>query len=143
MEDVHRAGGIMGLLGELDRAGLIHRNTKTVLGMTLEEQLNQYDIIRNKDAELHKFFRAGPAGIRTTQAFSQDCRWDSVDDDRVSGCIRNKENAISQEGGLAVLFGNIAKDGCIVKTAGVDESIWKFTGRAIVFESKKMLWLAF
>ena len=83
--------------------------------MTLEEQLNQYDIIRNKDAELHKFFRAGPAGIRTTQAFSQDCRWDSVDDDRVGGCIRNKENAISQEGGLAVLFGNIAKDGCIVK----------------------------
>ena len=136
MEDVHRAGGIMGLLGELDRAGLIHRNTKTVLGMTLEEQLNQYDIIRNKDAELHKFFRAGPAGIRTTQAFSQDCRWDSVDDDRV-GCIRNKENAISQEGGLAVLFGNIAKDGCIVKTAGVDESIWKFTGRAIVFESQE------
>ena len=137
MEDVHRAGGIMGLLGELDRAGLIHRDTKTVLGKTLEEQLNQYDIIRNKDEELHKFFRAGPAGIRTTQAFSQDCRWDSVDDDRVSGCIRNKENAISQEGGLAVLFGNIAKDGCIVKTAGVDESIWKFTGRAIVFESQE------
>jgi len=137
MEDVHRAGGIMGLLGELDRAGLIHRDTKTVLGTTLEEQLNQYDIIRNKDEELHKFFCAGPAGIRTTQAFSQDCRWDSVDDDRVSGCIRNKENAISQEGGLAVLFGNIAKDGCIVKTAGVDESIWKFTGRAIVFESQE------
>jgi len=137
MEDVHRAGGIMGLLGELDRAGLIHRNTKTVLGTTLEEQLNQYDIIRNKDEELHKFFRAGPAGIRTTQAFSQDCRWDSVDNDRVSGCIRNKENAISQEGGLAVLFGNIAKDGCIVKTAGGGESIWKFTGRAIVFESQE------
>ena len=137
MEDVHRAGGIMGLLGELDRAGLIHRHTKTVLGMTLEEQLNQYDIIRNKDEALHKFFRAGPAGIRTTQAFSQDCRWDSVDDDRVNGCIRNKENAISKEGGLAVLFGNIAEDGCIVKTAGVDESIWKFTGRAIVFESQE------
>ena len=137
MEDVHRAGGIMGLLGELDRAGLIHRHTKTVLGMTLEEQLNQYDIIRNQDEALHKFFRAGPAGIRTTQAFSQDCRWDSVDDDRVSGCIRNKENAISKEGGLAVLFGNIAEDGCIVKTAGVDESIWKFTGRAIVFESQQ------
>ena len=137
MEDVHRAGGIMGLLGELDRAGLIHRHTKTVLGMTLEEQLNQYDIIRNQDEELHKFFRAGPAGIRTTQAFSQECRWDSVDDDRVSGCIRNKENAISKEGGLAVLFGNIAEDGCIVKTAGVDESIWKFTGKAIVFESQE------
>ena len=137
MEDVHRAGGIMGLLGELDRAGLIHRHTKTVLGITLEEQLNQYDIIRNQDEALHKFFRAGPAGIRTTQAFSQDCRWDSVDDDRVSGCIRNKENAISKEGGLAVLFGNIAEDGCIVKTAGVDESIWTFTGHAIVFESQE------
>ena len=137
MEDVHRAGGIMGYWGELDRAGLIHRNTKTVLGTTLEEQLNQYDIIVTKTKNYIKFFRAGPAGIRTTQAFSQDCRWDCVDDDRVGGCIRNKENAISQEGGLAVLFGNIAKDGCIVKTAGVDESIWKFTGRAIVFESQE------
>lgn len=137
MEDVHRAGGIMGLLGELDRAGLIHKNTHTVLGMSMGEQLDQYDIIRNQDEELHKFFRAGPAGIRTTQAFSQDCRWDSVDNDRVNGCIRNKENAISQEGGLAVLFGNLAEDGCIVKTAGVDESIWKFTGTAIVFESQE------
>ncbi|QLD33378.1 dihydroxy-acid dehydratase [Mannheimia varigena] len=137
MEDVHRAGGIMGLLGELDRAGLIHRHVKTVLGLTIEEQLNQYDIIRNKDEELHKFFRAGPAGIRTTKAFSQDCRWDTVDDDRANGCIRNVENAITKEGGLAVLFGNIAEDGCIVKTAGVDESIWKFTGEAIVFESQE------
>ena len=137
MEDVHRAGGIMGLLGELDRAGLIHKNTHTVLGMSMGEQLDQYDIIRNQDEELHKFFRAGPAGIRTTQAFSQDCRWDTVDNDRVNGCIRNKENAISQEGRLAVLFGNLAEDGCIVKTAGVDESIWKFTGRAIVFESQE------
>lgn len=137
MEDVHRAGGIMGLLGELDRAGLIHRHVKTVLGLTIEEQLNQYDIIRNKDEDLHKFFRAGPAGIRTTKAFSQDCRWDTVDDDRVNGCIRNVENAVTKEGGLAVLFGNIAEDGCIVKTAGVDESIWKFTGTAIVFESQE------
>ncbi|QNS14321.1 dihydroxy-acid dehydratase [Mannheimia bovis] len=137
MEDVHRAGGIMGLLGELDRAGLIHRHVKTVLGMTIEEQLNQYDIIRNKDEDLHKFFRAGPAGIRTTKAFSQDCRWDTVDDDRENGCIRNVENAVTKEGGLAVLFGNIAEDGCIVKTAGVDESIWKFTGTAIVFESQE------
>ena len=137
MEDVHRAGGIMGLLGELDRAGLIHKNTHTVLGMTLGEQLDQYDIIRNQDEELHKFFRAGPAGIRTTQAFSQDCRWDTVDDDRENGCIRDKAHAISQEGGLAVLFGNLAEDGCIVKTAGVDESIWKFTGTAIVFESQE------
>lgn len=137
MEDVHRAGGIMGLLGELERAGLIHRHVKTVLGLTIEEQLNQYDIIRNKDEELHKFFRAGPAGIRTTKAFSQDCRWDTVDDDRANGCIRNIENAVTKEGGLAVLFGNIAEDGCIVKTAGVDESIWKFTGEAIVFESQE------
>ncbi|QLB17866.1 dihydroxy-acid dehydratase [Mannheimia varigena] len=137
MEDVHRAGGIMGLLGELDRAGLIHRHVKTVLGLTIEEQLNQYDIIRNNDEELHKFFRAGPAGIRTTKAFSQDCRWDTVDDDRENGCIRNVENAVTKEGGLAVLFGNIAEDGCIVKTAGVDESIWKFTGEAIVFESQE------
>ncbi|WP_386691814.1 Dihydroxy-acid dehydratase [Lonepinella sp. MS14434] len=137
MEDVHRAGGIMGLVGELDRAGLIHRHTNTVLGLTLEEQLNQYDIIRNRDPELLKFYRAGPAGIRTTQAFSQNCRWDSVDDDRENGCIRNKEHAITKEGGLAVLFGNIAQDGCIVKTAGVDESIWNFTGEAIVFESQE------
>lgn len=108
-----------------------------MLGLTIEEQLNQYDIIRNKDEDLHKFFRAGPAGIRTTKAFSQDCRWDTVDDDRVNGCIRNVENAVTKEGGLAVLFGNIAEDGCIVKTAGVDESIWKFTGTAIVFESQE------
>ncbi|OOF36698.1 dihydroxy-acid dehydratase [Rodentibacter heidelbergensis] len=137
MEDVHRAGGIMGLLGELDRAGLIHKNTHTVLGMTMGEQLDQYDIIRNQDEELHKFFRAGPAGIRTTEAFSQDCRWDTVDNDRENGCIRDKAHAISQEGGLAVLFGNLAEDGCIVKTAGVDESIWKFSGSAIVFESQE------
>ncbi|WP_439234608.1 dihydroxy-acid dehydratase [Lonepinella koalarum] len=137
MEDVHRAGGIMGLVGELDRAGLIHRHTKTVLGLTLEQQLNQYDIIRNRNPDVLKFYRAGPAGIRTTQAFSQDCRWDSVDDDRKNGCIRNKEHAITKEGGLAVLFGNIAQDGCIVKTAGVDESIWNFTGEAIVFESQE------
>ncbi|OOF48491.1 dihydroxy-acid dehydratase [Rodentibacter trehalosifermentans] len=137
MEDVHRAGGIMGLLGELDRAGLIHKNTHTVLGMSMGEQLDQYDIIRNQDEELHKFFRAGPAGIRTTEAFSQDCRWDTVDNDRENGCIRDKAHAISQEGGLAVLFGNLAEDGCIVKTAGVDESIWKFSGTAIVFESQE------
>ncbi|OOF46357.1 dihydroxy-acid dehydratase [Rodentibacter trehalosifermentans] len=137
MEDVHRAGGIMGLLGELDRAGLIHKNTHTVLGMSMGEQLDQYDIIRNQDEELHKFFRAGPAGIRTTEAFSQDCRWDTVDNDRENGCIRDKAHAISQEGGLAVLFGNLAEDGCIVKTAGVDESIWKFSGSAIVFESQE------
>lgn len=137
MEDVHRAGGIMAILGELDRAGLLNNQTRTVLGTSLAEQIARYDIVLTKDEEIHNFFRAGPAGIRTTQAFSQDCRWDSVDDDRENGCIRSKQYAYSQDGGLAMLSGNIALDGCIVKTAGVDESILKFTGKAIVFESQE------
>lgn len=137
MEDVHRAGGIMAILGELDRAGLLNNQTRTILGTSLAEQIAKYDIVLTKDEDVHKFFRAGPAGIRTTQAFSQDCRWDSVDDDRENGCIRSKQYAYSQDGGLAMLSGNIALDGCIVKTAGVDESILKFTGKAIVFESQE------
>ncbi|WGE64553.1 dihydroxy-acid dehydratase [Actinobacillus equuli] len=137
MEDVHRAGGIMAILGELERAELLHSDTRTVLGMTIGEQIAKYDITLTKDEAVHKFFRAGPAGIRTTKAFSQDCRWDTVDDDRQNGCIRSKEFAYSQDGGLAMLTGNIALDGCIVKTAGVDESILKFTGDAIVFESQE------
>ncbi|SPY34050.1 dihydroxy-acid dehydratase [Pasteurella canis] len=137
MEDVHRAGGIMAILGELDRAGLLHNDTHTVLGLSLAEQLAHYDIKLTQDEKVHKFFRAGPAGIRTTEAFSQDCRWDTVDDDRENGCIRSKEFAYSQDGGLAMLSGNLAQDGCIVKTAGVDESILKFTGKAIVFESQE------
>lgn len=136
MEDVHRAGGVMGILGELDRAGLLNNQTRTVLGYSMLEQLDRYDIIRTDDEKVRSFFRAGPAGIRTTQAFSQDCRWDSVDDDRTSGCIRNKANAYSQDGGLAMLSGNLAENGCIVKTAGVDESILKFQGKAKVFESQ-------
>ncbi|MBW3698400.1 dihydroxy-acid dehydratase [Vibrio sp. T187] len=136
MEDVHRAGGVMAILGELDRAGLLNGDTSTVLGLSMKEQLAQYDIMQTEDEEVLKFFRAGPAGIRTTQAFSQDCRWDRLDDDRKEGCIRTKENAFSQEGGLAVLSGNIAVDGCIVKTAGVDEENLKFQGPAIVFESQ-------
>ncbi|PQJ65189.1 dihydroxy-acid dehydratase [Vibrio jasicida] len=136
MEDVHRAGGVMAILGELDRANLLNGNTYTVLGMTMQQQLAEYDIMQTENEEVLKFFRAGPAGIRTTQAFSQDCRWDRLDDDRVDGCIRSKENAFSQEGGLAVLSGNIAVDGCIVKTAGVDEENLKFQGPAIVFESQ-------
>ncbi len=136
MEDVHRAGGVMAILGELDRAGLLNSDTKTVLGLTMKEQLAQYDIMQTQDPDVIKFFRAGPAGIRTTKAFSQDCRWDSLDNDRENGCIRTKENAFSQEGGLAVLSGNIAVDGCIVKTAGVDEENLKFQGPAIVFESQ-------
>ncbi|OCH14269.1 dihydroxy-acid dehydratase [Aliivibrio sp. 1S128] len=136
MEDVHRAGGVMAILGELDRANLLNSNTNTVLGLTMKEQLAQYDIMQTEDEAVLKFFRAGPAGIRTTKAFSQDCRWDRLDDDRENGCIRTKENAFSQEGGLAVLSGNIAVDGCIVKTAGVDEDNLKFQGPAIVFESQ-------
>ncbi|HDR1038976.1 TPA: dihydroxy-acid dehydratase [Pasteurella multocida] len=137
MEDVHRAGGIMAILGELDRANLLHNDTRTVLGMSLAEQIAKYDIVLTKDEAVHNFFRAGPAGIRTTKAFSQDCRWDTVDDDRENGCIRSKAFAYSQDGGLAMLSGNLAIDGCIVKTAGVDESILKFTGDAIVFESQE------
>ncbi|MDB1122576.1 dihydroxy-acid dehydratase [Vibrio algarum] len=137
MEDVHRAGGVMAILGELDRVGLINNQTKTVLGLTMQDQLAQYDIMQTDSEEIKSFFRAGPAGIRTTEAFSQDCRWDSVDDDRKDGCIRTKENAFSQEGGLAVLKGNIALDGCIVKTAGVDEENHKFKGPAVVFESQE------
>ncbi|WP_249961864.1 dihydroxy-acid dehydratase [Histophilus somni] len=137
MEDVHRAGGIMAILGELDRAGLLNSQTRTILGMSIGEQIAKYDIKLTQDKAIHKFFRAGPAGIRTTQAFSQDCRWDAVDDDRENGCIRSKEFAYSQDGGLAMLSGNIALDGCIVKTAGVDESILKFSGKAIVFESQE------
>lgn len=136
MEDVHRAGGVMAILGELDRAGLLNGETNTVLGLTMKEQLAQYDIMQTEDEAVLKFFRAGPAGIRTTKAFSQDCRWDRLDDDRENGCIRTKENAFSQEGGLAVLSGNIAVDGCIVKTAGVDEENLKFQGPAVVFESQ-------
>lgn len=137
MEDVHRAGGVMGILGELNRAGLLNSQVNTVLGTTLEEQLAHYDIMQTESEEIKSFFRAGPAGIRTTKAFSQDCRWDTLDDDREAGCIRDKANAYSQDGGLAVLKGNIALDGCIVKTAGVDESILTFTGTAIVFESQE------
>ncbi|TDQ56623.1 dihydroxyacid dehydratase [Mesocricetibacter intestinalis] len=137
MEDVHRAGGIMAILGELNRAGLLHGETRTLLRISLAEQIEKYDIMTSQDQEVHKFFRAGPAGIRTTEAFSQDCRWDSLDTDRQNGCIRDKAHAYSQDGGLAMLSGNLAENGCIVKTAGVDESILKFTGEAIVFESQE------
>ena len=136
MEDVHRAGGVMGILGELQRANLLNIDQQTVLGMSLKEQLAHYDIMQTDDEDIKAFYRAGPAGIRTTQAFSQSCRWDTLDDDRQSGCIRALEHAFSQDGGLAVLQGNIALKGCIVKTAGVDESILTFEGPAVVFESQ-------
>ncbi|ORM65206.1 dihydroxy-acid dehydratase [Pantoea rwandensis] len=136
MEDVHRAGGVIAILGELDRAGLIDTSARNVLQQTMRETLDQYDIMLTKDEAVKKMFRAGPAGIRTTQAFSQDCRWDTLDDDRVEGCIRTREHAFSQDGGLAVLYGNISEDGCIVKTASVDAEQLIFKGPAKVYESQ-------
>ncbi len=138
VEDVHRAGGIMGILGELDRAGLISTDVPTVHTATLRAALDQWDIMRPTCTEEAKtFFRAGPAGIPTQTAFSQSTRWDTLDDDREGGCVRSVEHAYSTDGGLAVLFGNLAENGCIVKTAGVDESIWTFSGPARVFESQE------
>ncbi|MDN2664287.1 dihydroxy-acid dehydratase [Psychromonas sp. 14N.309.X.WAT.B.A12] len=136
MEDVHRAGGVMAILGELDRAGLLNGDTPTILNMTMREQLAQYDIMQTKDQAIIDFYRAGPAGIRTVKAFSQSCRWDTVDNDRVEGCVRSIDNAFSTEGGLAVLFGNMAVDGAVVKTAGVDDDNLTFTGPAKVYESQ-------
>jgi dihydroxy-acid dehydratase len=136
MEDVHRAGGIMGLLGELDRAGLIHRECKTVHSATLGDALDQWDIMRNPSEAVQTFFKAAPGNVPTQVAFSQNKRWDSLDNDRANGCIRSKEHAYSQDGGLAVLFGNIAEEGCVVKTAGVDASILTFSGPARIFESQ-------
>jgi dihydroxy-acid dehydratase len=136
MEDVHRAGGVMGILGELDRAGVIHRDTPTVHSATMGDALDKWDIKVTQDEEVKKFFRAAPGGIRTTIAFSQSMLYPTLDDDRSEGCIRDKAHAYSQDGGLAVLYGNIALDGCIVKTAGVDDSILKFTGCARIFESQ-------
>ncbi|RMH71806.1 MAG: dihydroxy-acid dehydratase [Actinomyces sp.] len=137
VEDVHRAGGIMGILGELDRAGLLHTEVPTVHAATLGAALDQWDIMRPTcPAEVHEFYRAGPAGIPTQQAFSQSERWPSLDTDRERGCIRSVEHAYTADGGLAVLYGNLAPDGCIVKTAGVDESIFRFSGPARVYESQ-------
>ena len=136
MEDVHRAGGVIGILGELSRAGLLNTQVPNVLGTTLGDVIAKYDIKVTNDEDVKKFYRAGPAGIRTTKAFSQDCRWDTLDDDRENGCIRSIENAFSTEGGLAVLSGNIAEDGCVVKTAGVADDNLTFTGPAHVFESQ-------
>ncbi|MGY6547565.1 MAG: dihydroxy-acid dehydratase [Roseinatronobacter sp.] len=136
MEDVHRAGGIMAILGELDRAGLLHRDLPTVHSPTMGMALDMWDIMRTQDPEVHDFFKAAPGGVRTTQAFSQSRAYDTLDMDRKTGVIRAKEHAFSQDGGLAVLFGNLAEQGCIVKTAGVDESILKFSGPAHVFESQ-------
>jgi len=137
MEDVHRAGGIMGILGELDRAGLLHTGCTTVHSRTLGEALDQWDIMRTEDPAVHRFYQAGPAGIPTQTAFSQETRWPSLDQDRQGGCIRALDHAYSLEGGLAVLFGNIAENGCVVKTSGVDESNLVFSGPAHVCESQE------
>jgi dihydroxy-acid dehydratase len=135
MEDVHRAGGIPAILGELDRAGLLHADVATVHSRTLREALARWDIAQSGEAQ--RFFRAAPGGIPTTIAFSQSMLYPDADLDRASGCIRDKAHAYSQDGGLAVLHGNVALDGCIVKTAGVDASILKFKGRARVHESQE------
>ncbi|MDX5593579.1 dihydroxy-acid dehydratase [Pseudovibrio sp. SPO723] len=138
MEDIHRAGGIMGILGELDRAGLLHTDVPTVHSATMKDALDRWDIMRNPSDSVREFYTAAPGGVRTTQAFSQSSRYaEGVDDDRENGVVRSKEHAFSQDGGLAVLYGNLAIDGCIVKTAGVDESILKFTGPARIFESQE------
>ena len=136
MEDIHRAGGIMSILGELDRGGLLDTSVPTVHEATLKDALDKWDIIRTENEEVYNFFKSAPGGVPTQTAFSQDRYYTRLDGDRENGVIRNVEHAFSQDGGLAVLYGNIALDGCIVKTAGVDDSILKFNGTARVFESQ-------
>jgi dihydroxy-acid dehydratase len=136
MEDVHRAGGIMAILGELDRAGLLHTNLPTIHSETLGDALSRWDIAQTSSETVADFYRASPGGVPTQVAFSQNRRYAELDLDRAKGVIRDKANAFSQDGGLAVLFGNLAEDGCIVKTAGVDDSLLQFTGKARVFESQ-------
>jgi dihydroxy-acid dehydratase len=136
MEDVHRAGGVMGILGELDRAGLLNNELPMIHSPSLKKALEHWDVVQTTDEKVKTFFRAGPGNVPTQTAFSQDKRWPDLDVDRENGCIHNIEHAFSLEGGLAVLYGNIAEDGCVVKTAGVDESILKFSGPARIFESQ-------
>jgi len=136
IEDVHRAGGIMAILGELARAGKLHTDVPTVHSKTLGDALAHWDIVTTTDEAVRTFYMAGPAGIPTQVAFSQSTRWPSLDTDRAEGCIRSYDNAFSKEGGLAVLRGNIAIDGCVVKTAGVDDSLLVFEGPAHVVESQ-------
>ena len=137
IQDVHRAGGIFAILGELDRAGLIKRDVPTVHSASLGEAIDAWDVTLTKDEQVHHFYRAAPGRVATTQAFSQDKRYANLDLDREEGCIRGKAHAYSQDGGLAVLYGNIAEEGCIVKTAGVDESILTFSGPARIFECQE------
>jgi dihydroxy-acid dehydratase len=137
MEDVHRAGGVIGILGELDRAGLIHRDVPTVYSDTLGDALDRWDLVRSGDEVAHNRYLAAPGGVPTQVAFSQSNRWPSLDLDRAAGCIRDLEHAYSRDGGLAVLYGNLAEHGCIVKTAGVDPDLLTFRGPARVFESQE------
>jgi dihydroxy-acid dehydratase len=136
IEDVHRAGGIVSILGELARAGLLDTSLPTIHAPTLGDAIERNDVKRTDDPAVHQLFRAAPGGVPTQTAFSQSERYDALDLDRSTGCIRDKAHAYSQDGGLAVLYGNLAENGCIVKTAGVDESILKFSGKARVFESQ-------
>jgi len=138
IEDVNRAGGVMGILGELDRSNLIDNNVHRVDGLTLKQALDKYDIMRpTADAKATEIYKSAPKGVRTTQMASQNMMYKEFDKDRKEGCIRDLENAYTKDGGLAVLFGNIAHDGCIVKTAGVDKSIFQFKGTARVFHSQE------
>jgi dihydroxy-acid dehydratase len=136
MEDVHRAGGVMAILSQLNRAGLLDTSVHTVHMPTLADAIAHWDVSSPANTEAKQRYQAAPGGVRSTEAFSQNCMWPSLDLDRANGCIRDKEHAYSQDGGLAVLFGNLAERGCVVKTAGVDDSILKFSGRARVFESQ-------
>ena len=136
IEDVHRAGGIMGILGELERAGKLHTDTPTLHAPTLGQALAEWDLMRQPNPAVQTFYQAAPGGVPTQTAFSQNARWPSLDTNRASGCIRSIEHAYSQEGGLAVLYGNIALNGCVVKTAGVDDSLFVFEGTAHVTESQ-------
>jgi dihydroxy-acid dehydratase len=136
MEDIHRAGGIMGILGQLERGGLLDGTVPTVHAPTLGDAIDKWDITRTAAPEIDTFYRAAPGGVRTTEAFSQNRRYIEVDKDREAGIVRSVESAFSKDGGLAVLYGNIAPKGCIVKTAGVDESILKFSGPAVICESQ-------
>ncbi len=137
IEDVHRAGGIMGILGELDRAGLLHRGVRTIHAATMGDAIDKWDVRRSNDGEVNEFFKAAPGGVRTTQAFSQNVKYQALDTDRTKGVIRDRANAFSQDGGLCVLYGNIAEDGCVVKTAGVDKAMLNFKGPARIFESQE------
>ncbi len=136
MEDVHRAGGVMAILGELSRAGLLNTDVNMIHSDSMADAIAHYDIAVSDNEDVRRMFRAGPGGVPTQEAFSQSKRWESLDEDREQGCIRDKQHAYSQDGGLAVLYGNIAVDGCVVKTAGVDDSILCFTGPARIFESQ-------